>query len=480
VTTPTGLHALSLSLGPGPAIDPFRLAGPDGMVFRSGTRTRVGLGSALVIHLPDGLDSVDRVAGATGALASISVDDRTDPTGARAAANRVVAFGALPFDRSAPATLVVPELVYGSDGDGPEWITVIGTEPPTAPSDPAGLRSWLLGRQRPAGLAPAGPDTSAGPSPLVAPRSTDDDFVAMVTEALGAIGRGEVAKVVVSRRVDVTMGDEIAVDELLERWQRLEPNCTVFSLPTPEGQFVGASPELLIERSGSRIHSRPLAGTSGRSGPGQGRDRRGGLLDSSKDADEHRFVVEAIEEVLRPLCADLEVPRRPGLVHLHTVTHLGTPITGTLAVRPDGTVPSALELLAAIHPTPAVGGVPGAAARRLIARLEPEPRGFYAGAVGVLDAAGDGEWMLGIRSMTVRGRSATLAAGLGVVAGSDPASELQEAHLKLMAVFGALAPGRTLSTSARPAPGDTASSDEHAGEDDADVFDRSDRHRAVS
>jgi isochorismate synthase len=170
------------------------------------------------------------------------------------------------------------------------------------------------------------------------------------------------------------------------------------------------------------------------------------LLGSRKDGREHQLVVEAIRRALEPLCVALATPSSPDLVHLHTITHLGTSMTGTLAAQSGGSVPSALELVAALHPTPAVGGVPTDQARSVIARLEPRSRGSYAGPVGYVDASGDGKWMLGIRSMSVRGRVAHLAAGVGIVEGSAPEVELAETNLKLAAAFGALAPGFRFST----------------------------------
>jgi menaquinone-specific isochorismate synthase len=267
----------------------------------------------------------------------------------------------------------------------------------------------------------------------------------MVAEALRVIGRGDVAKVVLSRQVDVTMGHAIVVADLLRRWHHLEQNCTVFSVPTPDGQFVGASPELLVERSGLEFRSRPLAGTTRRSGS-DGGGSHGALLESRKDGNEHRLVVEEIDHALRPISSRLSVPDHPDLVHLHTITHLGTAITGTLAQAADGSAPTALDLVSVLHPTPAVGGVPAGTALPLIERLEPHARGRFAGPVGFVDGRGDGTWMLGIRSMSVRGAFARLTAGVGIVEGSDPESELLETNLKLSAVFDALAPGLPFST----------------------------------
>jgi isochorismate synthase len=258
----------------------------------------------------------------------------------------------------------------------------------------------------------------------------------MVETALAAIDDGELVKVVLARHMDVTVDRPIDVTDLLHRWHHLEPNCTVFSVPTPDGPFVGASPELLVERRGSTVHSRPLAGTAERTVGPAGSVLPTVLLESNKDGHEHRLVVEGIAEALGPLCSRLDVPDHPDVVRLHNLVHLGTSLRGTLVGRPA--VPDSLRLVAALHPTPAVGGAPRAEARAMIQRLEPEPRGLYAGPVGYVEAGGDGCWMLGIRAMTVRGPRARLTAGVGIVSGSHPTVELAETNAKLAAVIDAL------------------------------------------
>ena len=343
------------------------------------------------------------------------------------------------------------------EASGVEWVTVVATDPDDLPEQSLGLRRWLGDRaaRRNGARLPSGsgrsPHSLANAGPVVTPRLSDASFEAMVSDARRGHRPGDVAKVVVARQVDVTMREAIDVAALLRRWHRLEPTCSVFSMPTPDGQFVGASPELLVERDGLRVRSRPLAGTTDRADESHGVLPRE-LLASAKDSAEHRMVVDAIGEALRPLCAVLEVPVMPDLVHLHNLTHLGTSVTGTLAEREDGAVPTALELVAALHPTPAVGGVPRDRALALIARLEPEPRGHYAGPVGYVDCPGDGRWMLGIRAVTVDGPDARLTAGVGVVEGSEPPIERVETVLKFTAVFDALAPGTPFSTTGHRPP----------------------------
>jgi len=320
--------------------------------------------------------------------------------------------------------------------------TGTGVADPDDPAAPSTLRRQLADRAAARGTVAGTPGR-----PVVTPRTTGDAFERSVAAVVEAIGRGEVAKVVLARAVDVRLDAEVDVPDLLRRWAVLEPACTVFSVPTPGGQFVGASPELLVERTGDRVRSRPLAGTAGRSPGPDGRDPEP-LLDSAKDAEEHRLVVQAIGEALAPVTTVLDVPDRPELVHLHAITHLGTTVEGTLRGAPDGGPPSVLHLLARLHPTPAVGGVPRDVAAALIGRLEPVARGTYAGPVGWVDGSGDGRWMVGIRAATVDGASVRMSAGVGVVAGSDPRAELLETDLKLRSVFEALAPGVHLDTSA--------------------------------
>jgi menaquinone-specific isochorismate synthase len=442
LSEPATLVATRFPLAPGPTIDPYDLAGPRDIVFMAGGRTLVGLGRAMSLPLPHGLDGTGDVLAVTEALAALRLDDRLGTT-----TSGVLAFGALPFERSDRSSLTVPEVTYVREASGQEWVTVVTSDPSTLPPGAEAARPWLAARR---GRRPD-PQSPHPAPPHIVPLSSDQSFRTMVARAVSLIDRGRVSKVVLARQVEVTMPEEIDIPELLRRWHLLEPDCAVFSLPVPAGQFVGASPELLVERSGPDVRSRPLAGTTDRHVSPRPSVLPGELLRSGKDGREHRFVVQAIEDVLGPLCLDLETPDHPDLVHLHNLTHLGTSVHGTLAPQPDGTVPTALQLVAALHPTPAVGGVPTDEACSVISELEPQPRGTYAGPVGYVDARGDGRWMVGIRSMTVRGGDARLYAGVGIVQGSEPPIEQAETDLKLTAVFDALAPGQSFSTSGEEA-----------------------------
>lgn len=440
--TPSPLSATRRRIPPGAHIEALALAGSTGIVFYAGDRLLVGLGSALVIPLENGLDSPADLTNVRRTLAAIDCDDEATGSG-----SPVLAFGALPFDRSEHSALVVPEVLYERRSNGEQWVTVVGRAFSGDPRDelvapdPDNPPSAIEARR------PDDPAPAPGSGAVVHPLSSESEFLNIVGEAVASIHRGELTKVVLARQVDVSFGQPIDIPDLLRRWRAMEPNCTVFSMPTPKGQFVGASPELLVERHGDQVGSRPLAGTTGLVSDDDASEFRSSI----KDGLEHRLVAEAIGRILTPLCSEVELPPEPELVRLHNIIHLGTAIHGTLLRRPtpdspNGEVPTALDLVSALHPTPAVGGVPTDRAVDTIDKLEPDLRGTYAGPVGYVDADGDGYWVVGIRAATLHGSTARLAAGVGIVSGSEPEAELAETSLKFTAVFDALAPGLPFTT----------------------------------
>jgi isochorismate synthase len=253
------------------------------------------------------------------------------------------------------------------------------------------------------------------------------EWVQSVADALGFIERGDIEKVVLARSV-VVHSD--APPEILRMFRQLVvtyPQCYNFAWKSGDGVFMGASPELLASVSGRSFRSNPLAGTAPR-GEGSVQDEAIGaaLLASVKDRIEHAFVVDAMVERLDPLTGMLAVSETPTLKKMESVQHLSTVIEGTL-----GGDTGLLDLVDAVHPTPAVGGVPTKAAVDVIGRLESIDRGWYTGGVGWLDADGNGAIALGLRCGLVRGRTTNLFAGAGIVAGSRPDSELLETRLKL-------------------------------------------------
>jgi isochorismate synthase len=206
-------------------------------------------------------------------------------------------------------------------------------------------------------------------------------------------------------------------------------------MPTDDGVIVGASPELLVSRHGREVRSNPLAGSAPRSGdPDEDRANAEALTSSSKDREEHAIVVDAVAEILRPRCEELIWDREPVLRATPNVWHLSTSFRGSLR----DPAPTALDLVAALHPTPAVAGTPTERALAAIDQLEPFDRGRYAGPVGWVDANGDGEWAIALRCAELCGDRATLYAGAGIVADSDPERELDETEPKFRSFLDAL------------------------------------------
>jgi menaquinone-specific isochorismate synthase len=220
------------------------------------------------------------------------------------------------------------------------------------------------------------------------------------------------------------------VRHLLRRLAERYPSCWTFSV---DG-LVGATPELLVRRTGDRVLSRVLAGTVGRLdddvADGELADA---LLGSEKDLEEHEIAVHSVAAVLAQHCEDLAVPDRPTILRLRNVQHLATDVTGRLA---DGS--GVLALAGALHPTAAVCGTPTDVALKVIGDLEGMDRGRYAGPVGWLGTGGDGEFGIALRCAEVDGTRLRLFAGCGIVAGSDPEDELAEAQAKFVPIRDAL------------------------------------------
>jgi isochorismate synthase len=262
-----------------------------------------------------------------------------------------------------------------------------------------------------------------------------DAYEKAVSEAVVRIRRGGLRKVVLARTIEVTAGRELDPRLLAGRLRAVDPDAYTFATPTDDGVLVGASPELLVSRRGHEVRSNPLAGSAPRSGdPEEDRANAEALLGSSKDREEHAIVVDAVAGTLRPFCMELAWDPEPVLRETANVWHLSTRFRGSLR----DPAPTALDLVSALHPTPAVAGEPREAALEVIAALEPFERGQYAGPVGWVDAEGDGEWAIALRCAELRGDRAVLYAGAGIVADSDPTRELDETERKFRAFLDAL------------------------------------------
>ncbi|PHV11870.1 isochorismate synthase [Chitinimonas sp. BJB300] len=248
-----------------------------------------------------------------------------------------------------------------------------------------------------------------------------------VARALGSIAAQDFEKVVLSRAL--ALQAKVDIPSLLRRLVSRNAHGYTFAVNLDQHRYlVGASPELLLSRYGREVISQPLAGSIPRSAdPIEDAKRAEGLLHSAKDRHEHALVVDAVADSLRPYCENLHVPAAPSLHATPTMWHLGTKVCGDL-IDPTH---SSLALALALHPTPAVCGFPTNAARDFIAAVEGFDRGYFAGLVGWCDAEGDGEWAVTIRCAEIGVDSATLYAGAGIVAGSEPELEFAETSAKL-------------------------------------------------
>ena len=333
-----------------------------------------------------------------------------------------------------PASLVLPEVSICRSA-GRSFLTVNAVVQPGEEVERLGerLSSRLaaLRLEDPLPLLDPHPTARAGIRSARPPR----EFEAAVEGATSRIAAGEFSKVVLAREVIVEAAAAHDPAALFGAMREQFPACFCFCCGTPEAAFIGASPELLVRRSGAGVSTVALAGSTRRSSDPAVDDHLGEqLLRSDKDRREQRIVAERIVRALRPHAVWVEAGAEPEIVKVANIQHLATPVVAQLA-EPH----SAIELAGILHPTPAVGGEPWPAAAATIADLEGMDRGWYAAPVGWMDATEDGEFCVALRSALLRDREAHLFAGVGVVAGSDPAAELAETEVKLQALLPLLA-----------------------------------------
>jgi salicylate biosynthesis isochorismate synthase len=328
-----------------------------------------------------------------------------------------------------PASLVLPELSLCRAGDR----TFLTVNAIVGPGDDSQVHAAAL-RARIAALR-LQPLPLLDPQPVAAPtiRSvrTPGEFEDAVAAAAERIEAGEMSKVVLAREVIVSAAVAYDTAAIFGAMREQFPACFCFCCGTPQAAFLGASPELLVRRSGAGVSTVALAGSTRRSSDPAVDDHLGEqLLRSDKNRREQRIVAERIVRALRPHAVWVEAAPEPEIVKVANIQHLATPVLAQL------TDPrSAIELAGLLHPTPAVGGEPWPAAAVAIAELEGMDRGWYAAPVGWMDATEDGEFCVALRSALLRDREAHLFAGVGVVAGSDPAAELAETEVKLQALL---------------------------------------------
>jgi len=389
-------------------VDLVAVCGADGVLFEQAGIGLAGRGEAVRVPLPVGpgrlTTAADEVA---AALATIERDDEVGLPGCGP-----VAFAALPFADESPGSVVVPSIVVGRAEDGTRWVTTIGHDGDL--------------------LAPSPPIATPSQFTVTASRPPDEwcDAVATAVKRL-VEGWHDLQKVVLAREVVVEADAPIDVVAVLRRLRAAYPATMLYAV---DG-FVGATPELLVSRFGDVVRSHPFAGTTPRTGdPAADARAAAMLLASAKDRAEHQITIDMVLDTVLPFCSYVDSEPEPSIVSLANVQHLASLVEGRLSSPPA----TALALVAALHPTPAVCGWPTAEARALIAELEQLDRGRYTGNVGWVDADGDGRFAVAIRGAEIDGRRARLFAGNGIVSDSDPRTELAETQAKLQAMLGAI------------------------------------------
>ena len=385
------------------AVDLNDVAGGDGVLFVRNAVGVAGRGVAATVPVDD----------AVAFLAGLDHDSTVAGMGP-------VALGSVPFVPGAPADLVVPRVQFRKDASGATSVTVVGDV-----DDADGIVAEAVVARQP---APAAAATWS-----IEPGVAVDAYLAAVRSARDAVRAGELTKAVIARPIIVRSSEAIDVHAVLRRLRASFGSSYRYSI---DG-FIGASPELLVEVDGPIVRSHPLAGTAPRTGDVDNDARiAADLIASTKNQIEHRVVIDVVHDTLLPWASYLDWEPEPSIVTVANVQHLGTRMEGMLS-QPG---PSVVELVRALSPTPALGGHPRDEAIELIQRVEGFERGRYGGAVGWVDAAGNGTWAVAIRCAELSDdhRSARLVAGGGIVADSDPHAELAETQAKFQAMLSAI------------------------------------------
>ena len=324
-----------------------------------------------------------------------------------------VLFTSFSFDRNEESVLVIPKVIVGQKG-AQSWITWIGDTPqPVLPESPAQYSqgTFIFG------------DGSISTSA----------WKERVAEAIKRVDSSQVDKVVLARDLVATSTQDIQAIPILKKLAAEYPSTWTFAV---DG-LVGATPELLLRLSRGMVTSRVLAGTI----PKTGNDEKdlalaASLARSSKDLEEHEYAVRSVADALEPFCSSTNVPESPFVLHLANVMHLATDVTGALIESKQRV--DAFSLLQSLHPSAAVCGTPRNIAFDIITEVEGMNRGRYAGPVGWIDASGDGELGIALRSGQITDREIRIFAGCGIVAGSNPEKELEESNAKMIAMKSAL------------------------------------------
>lgn len=386
----------------------------------------VGVGEAARIEIERGARAESARSAAQGLL-SADIDDEHF-------ALRPRMLGGFAFDTDgAPSetwagfgagALVLPRLLFVRDGEVTGVVVAPGVDP--------GEVEALIGRTWADDIA------DSGPARIV--QDVDGErWLASVAAVAAEIRSGQYEKAVLAATREIEAGTTMSIGGALARLREDYAHCHLFTMSSGGATFLGASPELLVGLHSGVVTALGLAGSAPRSTDPTQDERLGhALLESAKNRVEHEIVVRALREGLAPLTSDIEAAAEPELLKLRNIQHLATDISARALGGVD-----ILELVSALHPRPAVCGWPTERAIEVIREHETFDRGWYAGPVGWMDGAGDGEFVVALRSALVRGARAWLFAGAGIMGDSEPAQELAEIEWKFMPLSVALAGGGT-------------------------------------
>lgn len=355
-----------------------------------------------------------------------------------------VALGGFRFDAACPASsmwlgfadgaLVIPRLTIFQSSSGCCHIVAADHVPPGADAAVRLQSIFSVFESRTdEGMTPL---EQEGRVSVFDPEEAKIQWHNLVHGAMNAISQGSAKKIVAARTIRATSTTPFTVPNIIRRLGAENPKAAIFAFGRRGVYFVGATPEILITASAGSFQTMALAGSAPRSEDSEQDALLGqALQDSAKDQLEHDFVVQAMLRALKPYCGKIVTDATPSLHKLRKVQHLVTHFSGDLLPHK-----SLLDAVARLHPTPAVGGVPTESALAFLRKHEGVDRGWYAGPVGWLDADGNGEFMVALRSGVIHRQNAVLFAGCGLVAGSDPVKEYQETQIKFSTMLDGLCP----------------------------------------
>lgn len=320
------------------------------------------------------------------------------------------------------SAFILPKWSYECD-ETRAWITVYYGEN----DSPEDLRQAALRRIQ--DLQAAKPRTNSKTLALTEFQEPLDSWAKRIEAIKAQISSGAAQKIVAARQNSVTSESEFRLLDVLRELQARDPSSVLFAFPSANSVFTGATPETLLSKHALHLQTEALAGTIDAN-----QLRADALLQESlKDHDEHNFVRSFILEKLEPICGNITHASAPELRHLKDVIHLSTPISGEL--KRDQHI---LKIVKALHPTPAVAGIPAQVAHNTIRQSEPFSRGWYAGPIGWFDKQGDGEFAVALRCGLISENRAHIFSGAGIVNDSETLAEYEETRLKQQAFLHAL------------------------------------------